>query len=101
MSVLTQGAVSPGVTRVQANVTLTGLKGRTAYIRWHTYNDATKQTIGLDHTVRSPVLGWDVTNWHPTFPVVDPAVHWQVQVTLFGPDDAQLATNHSTFVFPS
>ncbi|GAA2930050.1 hypothetical protein GCM10020221_27310 [Streptomyces thioluteus] len=101
VSVLSQGAVSPGVTRIQVNVTFTGLKGRTAYIKWHTYNDATKQTIGLDYTVRSPALGWDVTNWHPTFSVVNPTVHWQLQVTAFGPDGAQLATNHSNFTFSS
>ncbi|WP_344032603.1 hypothetical protein [Streptomyces luteireticuli] len=101
VSVLSQGQPSPGFTQVQVNVTLTGLKGRTAYIRWHTYNDVTRQTISADGIVRSPALGWDVTNWHPLITVANPAVHWQVQVTAYGPGDVQLATNHSNFTFPS
>ncbi|MBZ4318968.1 hypothetical protein [Streptomyces huiliensis] len=100
-SVLSLGSAGTGLTKVQVNVTFNGLKGRTAYIRWHTYSDLTKQTLSIDSIVRSPVLNWDVTNWHPTFVVVNPAVHWQLQVTAYGPDDRQLATNHSNFSFSS
>ncbi|MGK5641444.1 hypothetical protein ACSNOK_24450 [Streptomyces sp. URMC 126] len=100
-SVLSQGPVGTGLTKVQVNVTLKGLKGRTASIRWHTYSDLTKQSLSLDSTVRSPVLNWDVTNWHPTFIVVNPSVRWQIQVTAYGPDETRLATNHSNFTFSS
>ncbi|MGI5337613.1 hypothetical protein ACQEVS_09570 [Streptomyces sp. CA-181903] len=100
-SVLSQGSAGVGLTKVQANVTFNGLKGRIVSIRWHTYNDLTKQSLSLDSAVRSPVLDWDVTHWHPTFVVVNPAVHWQLQVTAYGPDGTQLATNHSNFTFSS
>ncbi|MGK5730467.1 hypothetical protein [Streptomyces sp. URMC 124] len=101
VSVLTQGAVTPTVTKVQVNVTFTGLKGRTASIRWHTYNDVTKQSMSADSVIGSPVLGWDSTDWHPTFLVPTPTVRWQLQVTAYGPDGRQLATNHSNFTFGS
>ncbi|MBH1933426.1 hypothetical protein I5Q34_03845 [Streptomyces sp. AV19] len=101
VSVLSQGQERPGFTRVQVNVTFTGLKGRTVYITWRTYNDATKQSISSDSTVRSPALGWDVTNWHPLITVANPTVRWQIQVTAYGPDGVRLATNHSNFAFSS
>ncbi|GGX72255.1 hypothetical protein [Streptomyces hiroshimensis] len=99
VSVLTQGAVTPAVTKVQVNVTFKGLKGRTATIRWHTYNDVTKQSMSGDSELGSPVLAWDSTDWHPTFLVPTPSVRWQLQVTAYGPDGRQLATNHSNFTF--
>ncbi|MFC5144001.1 hypothetical protein [Streptomyces aureoversilis] len=101
VSVLTQGAVTPTVTKVQVNVTFTGLKGRTGSIRWHTYNDVTKQSMSGDSVIGSPVLAWDSTDWHPTFLVPTPSVRWQLQVTAYGPDGRQLATNHSNFTFRS
>ncbi|MFE5869407.1 hypothetical protein ACFQ6V_12250 [Streptomyces roseifaciens] len=101
VSVLTQGAVTPTVTKVQANVTFKGLKGRTGTIRWHTYNDVTKQSMSGDSVIGSPVLAWDSTDWHPTFLVPTPSVRWQLQVTAYGPDGRQLATNHSNFTFGS
>ncbi|MBC2873947.1 MULTISPECIES: hypothetical protein [Streptomyces] len=100
-SVLSQGPAGVGLTKVQANITFNGLKGKIVSIRWHTYNDLTKQSLSLDSTIRSPVLSWDITNWHPTFVVINPAVHWQLQVTAYGPDGTQLATNHSNFTFSS
>ncbi|WP_179080686.1 hypothetical protein [Streptomyces rectiverticillatus] len=101
VSVLTQGAVTPTVTKVKVNVTFTGLKGRTGSIRWHTYNDVTKQSMSGDSVIGSPVLAWDSTDWHPTFLVPTPSVRWQLQVTAYGPDGRQLATNHSNFTFGS
>ncbi|WP_171162055.1 hypothetical protein [Streptomyces sp. I05A-00742] len=100
-SVLSKGSAGVGITKVQVNVTLNGLKGRTAYIKWHTYSDLTKQSLSVDTVVHSPVLNWDVTNWHPTFLVSNPSVHWQLQVTAYGPDGTRLATNHSNFTFSS
>ncbi|MCQ8773495.1 hypothetical protein [Streptomyces telluris] len=101
VSVLTQGPVTPTVTKVQVNVTFRGLKGRTGTIRWHTYNDITKQSMSGDSVIGSPVLAWDSTDWHPTFLVPTPTVRWQLQVTAYGPDGRQLATNHSNFTFGS
>ncbi|WP_107105634.1 hypothetical protein [Streptomyces roseifaciens] len=101
VSVLTQGAVTPTVTKVRVNVTFKGLKGRTGSIRWHTYNDVTKQSMSGDSVIGSPVLAWDSTDWHPTFLVPTPSVRWQLQVTAYGPDGRQLATNHSNFTFGS
>ncbi|MEV4438446.1 hypothetical protein AB0K09_05400 [Streptomyces sp. NPDC049577] len=98
-SVQSLGAVTPTVTKVQVNTTVAGLKGRTVTLKWHTYNDATKLTMSGDSTIGSPVLNWDSTNWHPTFIVPTPTVHWQLQVTVYGPDGTQLATNHSNFTF--
>ncbi|MCA6096396.1 hypothetical protein LE181_30045 [Streptomyces sp. SCA3-4] len=100
-SVTPLGAVTPTVTKVQANVTITGLKGRSGYLKWHTYNDATKLTMSEDSTISSPVLNWDSTDWKPTFIVPTPTVHWQLQVTVYGPDGQQLATGHSNFTFNS
>ncbi|MEV5238316.1 hypothetical protein AB0K89_04180 [Streptomyces cinnamoneus] len=98
-SVTPLGAVTPTVTKVQANVTFTGLKGRAGYLKWHTYNDSTKLTMSEDSTISSPVLNWDSTDWKPTFIVPTPTVHWQLQVTVYGPDGQQLATGHSNFTF--
>lgn len=98
-SVVFAGAVTPTVTKVQVNMTFTGLKGRTGYIKWHTYNEATKISMSDDSTIGSPILGWDSTDWKPTFIVPTPNVHWQLQVTAYGPDGTQLATNHSNFTF--
>lgn len=93
------GAVTSSVTKVQVNAVFNGLKGRTGYLRWYLYNDATKQVMSSVSTIPSPVFQWDSTNWHPTFLVTNPAVRWQVQVTAYGPDGRQLATNHSNFTF--
>ncbi|GHC69419.1 hypothetical protein [Streptomyces cinnamoneus] len=100
-SVTPLGAVTPTVTKVQANVTFTGLKGRSGYLKWHTYNDSTKITMSEDSTISSPVLNWDSTDWKPTFIVPTPTVPWQLQVTVYGPDGQQLATGHSNFTFNS
>lgn len=93
------GAVTSSVTKVQVNAVFNGLKGRTGYLRWYLYNSATKQVISGVSTIPSPVFQWDSTNWHPTFLVTNPAVRWQLQVTAYGPDGRQLATNHSNFTF--
>ncbi len=100
-SVTPLGAVTPTVTKVQVNVTFAGLKGKSAYIKWHTYNDATKLTMSEDSTISSPVLNWDSTDWKPTFIIPTPSVHWQLQVTAYAPDGTQLATGHSNFTFNS
>ncbi|MEV4872872.1 hypothetical protein [Streptomyces syringium] len=93
------GAVTSSVTKVQVNAVFNGLKGRTGYLRWYLYNEATKQVLSGVSTIPSPVFQWDSTNWHPTFLVTNPAVRWQVQVTAYGPDGRQLATNHSNFTY--
>ncbi|MFI9200635.1 hypothetical protein [Streptomyces sp. NPDC053048] len=98
-SVVPLGAVTPTVTKLQANITFTGLKGRTGFIRWHTYNNATKLPMSEDSTITSPVLNWDRTDWKPTFIVPTPTVHWQVQVTAYASDGTRLATGHSNFTF--
>ncbi|SPE49476.1 hypothetical protein SNS2_1163 [Streptomyces netropsis] len=97
--VRTLGAVTSSVTKVQVNAVFNGLKGRTGYLRWYLYNEATKQVISSVSTIPSPVFQWDSTNWHPTFLVANPATRWQIQVTAYGPDGRQLATNHSNFTF--
>ncbi|MEU4213134.1 hypothetical protein AB0F13_24615 [Streptomyces sp. NPDC026206] len=100
-SVTPLGTVTPTVTKVQANVTFAGLKGRSGYIKWHTYNDTTRLSMSEDSTISSPVLNWDSTDWKPTFIVPTPAVHWQLQVTAYAPDGTRLATGHSNFTFNS
>ncbi|MFI1253858.1 hypothetical protein ACH4U6_08665 [Streptomyces netropsis] len=93
------GPVTSAVTKVQVNAVFNGLKGRTGYLRWYVYNDVTKQVMSGVSTIPSPVFQWDSTNWHPTFLVTNPAVRWQLQVTAYGSDGRQLATNHSNFTF--
>ncbi|MEW2575405.1 hypothetical protein [Streptomyces syringium] len=93
------GPVTSSVTKVQVNAVFNGLKGRTGYLRWYLYNEATKQVISSVSTIPSPAFRWDSTNWHPTFLVANPATRWQIQVTAYGPDGRQLATNHSNFTF--
>ncbi|AZQ71324.1 hypothetical protein EKH77_08955 [Streptomyces luteoverticillatus] len=98
-SIVPLGAVTPTVTKVQVTMTWTGLKGRSGYIKWHTYNDTTKLSMSEDSTISTPALNWDSTDWKPTFIVPTPPVHWQLQVTAFSPEGAQLATSHSNFTF--
>ncbi|MGX8905805.1 hypothetical protein ACR820_11340 [Streptomyces netropsis] len=93
------GAVTSSVTKVQVNAVFNGLKGRTGYLRWYLYNEATKQVLSGVSTIPSPVFQWDSTNWHPTFLVTNRAARWQIQVTAYGPDGRQLATNHSNFTY--
>ncbi len=98
-SIVPMGAVTPTVTKVQVNMTWTGLKGRSGYIKWYTYNDVTKLRMSEDSSISTPALGWDSTDWKPTFIVPTPAVPWQLQVTAFAPDGTRLTTGHSTFTF--
>ncbi|MEV4739843.1 hypothetical protein [Streptomyces sp. NPDC049555] len=98
-SIVPMGAVTPTVTKVQLIMTWTGLKGRSGYVKWYTYNDATKIRTSDDSTISTPALNWDSTDWKPTFIVPTPPVHWQLQVTAYAPDGTQLTTAHSTFTF--